>query len=314
MTNEIKLAFSHPVERSRTNLSDIELDRISLRDHILEVEIGAFQSERGMTQRICFNVVVEVKPVHKVIDDDVDKILSYDKVTEAISDEVYSERVNLLETLAQRIADRILIEPQAHRVFVRIEKLDRGPGALGVEIVRTEKDKNSAILSLAVGSDELLRRPHVVYLSNAAVTSIYLDSWINQLCASQQPVILCVDIPEKPVEAKNQKSSIQRRLDLLSIEQSAWILAGKNSKCVVVSTKTELDYAIKQGQISVWAPSKIILDANKPPDVDAGNTYKLAYWLMNELNGERLSVIGMVSDAQNGDKMVAILPLKEDIF
>jgi len=314
MTNEIKLAFSHPVERSRSNLFDIELDRISLRDHILEVEIGAFQSERGMTQRICFNVVVEVKPVHKVIDDDVDKILSYDKVTEAISDEVYSERVNLLETLAQRIADRILIEPQAHRVFVRIEKLDRGPGALGVEIVRTEKDKNSAILSLAAGSDELLRRPHVVYLSNAAVTSIYLDSWINQLCASKQPVILCVDIPEKPVEAKNQKSSIQRRLDLLSIEQSAWILAGKNSKCVVVSTKTELDYAIKQGQISVWAPSKIILDANKPPDVDAGNTYKLAYWLMNELNGERLSVIGMVSDAQNGDKMVAILPLKEDIF
>ena len=313
MTNEIKLAFSHPVERSRTNLSDIELDRISLRDHILEVEIGAFQSERGITQRICFNVVVEVKPVHKVIDDDVDKILSYDKVTEAISDEVYSERVNLLETLAERIAERILIEPQVHRAFVRIEKLDRGPGALGVEIVRTEKDHNSAILS-SLGSDELLLRPHVVYLSNAAVSSIYLDSWIDQLCASQQPVILCVDIPDNPVGAKNEKSSIQRRLDLLSIEQSAWILAGKNSKCVVVSTKTELDYAIKQGQISVWAPSKIVLDANKPPDVDADNTYKLAYWLMNELNGEKLSVIGMVPEAHNDDNMVAILPLEEDIF
>ena len=164
MTNEIKLAFSHPVERSRTNLSDIELDRISLRDHILEVEIGAFQSERGITQRICFNVVVEVKPVHKVIDDDVDKILSYDKVTEAISDEVYSERVNLLETLAERIAERILIEPQVHRAFVRIEKLDRGPGALGVEIVRTEKDHNYTVLS-SLGSDELLLRPHVIYLS-----------------------------------------------------------------------------------------------------------------------------------------------------
>ena len=62
MTNEIKLAFSHPVERSRSNFSDTELDRISLRDHIVEVEIGAFQSERGTTQRICFNVVVEVKP------------------------------------------------------------------------------------------------------------------------------------------------------------------------------------------------------------------------------------------------------------
>ena len=45
MTNEIKLAFSHPVERSRSNFSATELDRISLRDHIVEVEIGAFQSD-----------------------------------------------------------------------------------------------------------------------------------------------------------------------------------------------------------------------------------------------------------------------------
>ena len=313
MTNEIKLAFSHPVERSRSNFSDVELDRISLRDHIVEVEIGAFQSERGTTQRICFNVVVEVKSVHQVIDDDVDKILSYDKVTEAISDEVFAERVNLLETLAERIADRVLNAPQAHRVFVRIEKLDRGPGALGVEIVRTEKDYNSTTRSAANG-DEISIRPHVIYLSNAAINSIYLDAWINQLSAKIQPVVLCVGVPETSFEAKNQKPAILRRLDLLSIEQNAWILAGKNSKCVVVSTKTELDYAIKQGQISVWAPSKIILDANEPPDVDADHVYQLAYWLMNYLNGEKLSVIGVEPVLNNKDRLAVILPLKENIF
>ena len=166
----------------------------------------------------------------------------------------------------------MLSEPQAHRVFVRIEKLDRGPGALGVEIVRTEKDYNSTIRS-AANNDEISIRPHVIYLSNAAINSIYLDSWINQLSAKTQPVVLCVGVPETSLKAKNQKPAILRRLDLLSIEQNAWILAGKNSKCVVVSTKTELDYAIKQGQISVWAPSKIILDANDPPDVDADHTY-----------------------------------------
>ena len=313
MTNEIKLAFSHPVERSRSNFSDTELDRISLRDHIVEVEIGAFQSERGTTQRICFNVVVEVKPVYQVIDDDVDKILSYDKVTEAISGEVFAERVNLLETLAERIADKVLSEPQAHRVFVRIEKLDRGPGALGVEIVRTEKDYNSTNRSAANG-DEISIRPHVIYLSNAAINSIHLDTWINQLSVKTQPVVLCVGVPEKSFEAKNQKPAILRRLDLLSIEQNAWILAGKNSKCVVVSTKTELDYAIKQGQISVWAPSKIILDANDPPDVDADHTYQLAYWLMNYLNGEKLSVIGVEPVLYNKDRLAVILPLKENIF
>ena len=313
MNNEIKLAFSHPVERSISNISDIELDRISLRDHIVEVEIGAFQSERGLTQRICFNVVVEVKPLHQVIDDYVDKILSYDKVTEAISDEVCAERVNLLETLAQRIADRVLTEPQAYRIFVRIEKLDRGPGALGVEIVRTEDDI-SANNQLGLNNDELAIRPHVVYLSNTAINSEYLGGWISQLHELKDPVVLCVGIPENPMQAINQKSSIWRRLDLLSIEQNAWILAGKNSKCVVVSTKTELDYAIKQGRISVWAPSKMILDAINPPDVDAANTYKLAFWLMNILNGKKLSIIGVKSISHDHDKMVATLPVKECIF
>ena len=66
--------------------------------------------------------------------------MSYDKVSEAIAFELSKERLNLLETLAERVAHRILFEPQAIRVFVRIEKLDRGPGALGVEIVRSIKD------------------------------------------------------------------------------------------------------------------------------------------------------------------------------
>lgn len=136
MCSETRLAFAHPSERAAATATDPELDRISLRDHIVEVEIGAFQAERGVTQRICFNVVVEVKPLTGPVDDDVDRILSYDRVTEAIAAALAVERLALLETLAERVAERILIEPQAVRVFVRIEKLDRGPGALGVEIVR----------------------------------------------------------------------------------------------------------------------------------------------------------------------------------
>ncbi|MEM9845725.1 MAG: diguanylate cyclase, partial [Pseudomonadota bacterium] len=85
MTNEIRLAFEHPVARADATAPDGPLDRISVRDHIVEVEIGAFQAERGVTQRIAFSVVVEVRPLTEAIDDDVDRILSYDKVTEAIS-------------------------------------------------------------------------------------------------------------------------------------------------------------------------------------------------------------------------------------
>ena len=147
MSNEIYLAFAHPKERSEASETETVHDRISLRDHIVDVEIGAFQSERGSKQRVCFNVVVEVKPLKYKIEDDVDRILSYDKVTEAITIELNVERLNLLETLAERIADRILVEPQAIRVFVRIEKLDRGPGALGVEIVRSNEKNKGTLLT-----------------------------------------------------------------------------------------------------------------------------------------------------------------------
>ncbi len=238
MTNEIRLAFAHPSERSEASSTKV-LDRISLRDHVVEVEIGAFQTERGTTQRICFNVVVEVKPASQTTDD-VDRILSYDKVTDAISYELELERLNLLETLADRVAERILLEPQAVRVFVRIEKLDRGPGALGVEIVRDRQDIEQLVEPDA--ADKL--HPRLVYLSNSAIASEHLTGWLDSLSASHVPAILCVGLPlETAPEVAN--SAVARRISLLAIEQNAWVLAARDSRCVVVASKTELDWSIK---------------------------------------------------------------------
>ena len=144
MTSDIRLAFAHPEERSLASASADPRDRISLRDHVVEADIGAFQQERGLKQRLRFNVVVEVRPAPAPLEDDVDRILSYDRITESIAAELAAERLNLLETLAARVAERVLEEPQAMRVFVRVEKLDRGPGALGVEIVRIKPEPEPA--------------------------------------------------------------------------------------------------------------------------------------------------------------------------
>ena len=51
MTNDIRLAFAHPSERAEAS-SQTPCDRISLRDYVVEVEIGAFQQERGTLQRV----------------------------------------------------------------------------------------------------------------------------------------------------------------------------------------------------------------------------------------------------------------------
>ncbi|MDU8911938.1 dihydroneopterin aldolase [Aestuariicoccus sp. MJ-SS9] len=299
MSTDIRLAFAHPSERAIATAGDAPRDRISLRDHIVEVEIGAFQAERGTRQRICFNVVVEVQPFTAPLDDDVDRILSYDRVTEAIAHELQAERLNLLETLAERVAERVLLEPQAIRAFVRIEKLDRGPGALGVEIVRTRRDFGQHLNEMA--SEMAQERPHprIAYLSNAAIQSPDLPRWIDDLAARGAPLILCVGLPDCPAP-KADHAMTQRRIDLLAIEQNGWVLAGRDARCKVVATRTELDWAMKNAQICVWAPSKIVLDATQGPASQPSDSVALSAWFAGQMEACEMVVIGEALPARAG--------------
>ncbi|SEV99909.1 dihydroneopterin aldolase [Cognatiyoonia koreensis] len=285
MSDDIRLAFAHPSERAEAS-STIPYDRISLRDYTVEVEIGAFQAERGKLQRVRFNVVVEVLPDRGPIEDDVDRILSYDRVTEAIGAELKAERINLLETLAARVAERILLEPQAERVFVRIEKLDRGPFALGVEIVRARDGFSPDALT-----HEEAPHPRIMYLSNAAVGSENLTGWIDEAEAMDAPLIICVGAGDIAAP-RTGHALTQRRIDLLAIEQNAWVLAARDHRCKVVATRTELDWAMKNGQICVWAPSKIVLDAVDGPSASPRDAVALVGWFADMMQAKELVVVG----------------------
>lgn len=287
MTKDIHLAFEHPDARAKAMADGPPRDRISLRDYIVVVEIGAFQAERGATQRVRFNIVVEVAPHAEPLEDDVDRILSYDTITEAIAAELADERLNLLETLAERLAERILHAPQAYRVFVRVEKLDRGPGALGVEIVRTR----GAALSEVDALGEAAPRPVVMYLPNAAIGTQHVAAILDQMAGQREPLILCVG-PGDVAAPNSLSDAAQRRIDLLAIEQNAWVLAGLDRRCVVVSTRTELDWAMKNGQVSVWAPSKIVLDAVDGPSAEPGDALPLVLWFSELMEARKLIVIG----------------------
>ncbi len=285
MSSDIRLAFAHPEARAEASASAEPRDRISLRDHVTEVEIGAFQAERGVRQRLRFNVVVEVRPHPAPLEDDVDRILSYDRITEAIAAELSAERLNLLETLAERVAERVLHEPQAMRAFVRVEKLDRGPGALGVEIVRNRAAQ--PLRAVDESGEEQAVHPLVAYLDNAMIAAPDLAARLDGFQADGVPVILCVGMPPQPV-AETFHRATQRRIDLLAIEQNAWRLAALDPRCVVVSSRTEIDWAMKQGQMIVWAPSKLILDSTDSPDAPARDGLALALWLAEHVAAREL--------------------------
>ena len=287
MSDEIRQAFAHPSERAEASAT-APCDRISLRDYVVEVEIGAFQEERGHRQRVRFNVVVEVSALADPFADDVDRILSYDRVTEAIQAELGAERINLLETLAARVAERILAEPQAERVFVRIEKLDRGPFALGVEIVRSR--------SGAQGPGQVHEEaphPRILFLSNAAIASDGAAARIA-VARADAPLIVCVG-PADTAAPRADHPLAQRRIDLLAIEQNAWVLAARVPDLKVVSTRTELDWAMKNGRACIWAPSKIVLDAVDGPSASPRDAVALAAWFAGEMQAAELVVAGVAA-------------------
>jgi dihydroneopterin aldolase len=119
-----------------TGRAEQTLDRVFVHDLVLDVEIGVYTNETGVTQRVRFSVDVDVLPATAAVEDNIDRVLDYDMIIGAIKSIIASAHINLAETLAEEVAARCLDHPRAGRVFVKIEKLDKEPGAVGVEIVR----------------------------------------------------------------------------------------------------------------------------------------------------------------------------------
>jgi dihydroneopterin aldolase len=111
-------------------------DRIFVRDLTLDCHIGVYEEEKGITQKVAFTVEAVLAPSVRSVHDQIAEVPSYDdiiKVIRAVADEGH---INLVETFAERIAERCLADKRIVTVLVRVEKLERGPRAVGVEITR----------------------------------------------------------------------------------------------------------------------------------------------------------------------------------
>jgi dihydroneopterin aldolase len=114
------------------------LTRVFVRDLVLEGQIGVYDSEHGRQQRIRFNVDLQVRlPAAAMRADQLGQVLSYEDVVNGIKALLADGHVGLVETLAERIADQVMIDPRVALARIGVEKLDVFPGAsVGVEIER----------------------------------------------------------------------------------------------------------------------------------------------------------------------------------
>jgi dihydroneopterin aldolase len=305
--DETAMAFELPHVRASASHSGPPLDRISVRDYVRDIEIGAFRTERGVTQRVRFNVVLEVTHNAAAESDDVDQVVSYDMITDAIEAALAADRLNLLETLAERVAAVCLADPQSVRVFVRVEKLDRIPGALGVEIMRTRVPEAAPRLRPVQESAEpqpSIIRPTVIYLAREVLDGVGAAGWLDAIAGWSHPKVLCIgaSTPQRPAGTEPQMM-----IGLLAIETAAWALSDRDPRFSVVASRTELDWSLKTGRCTVWAPPRMATAMTGHDLPDASDPLGLAGWLAKEIGAGMLVAVGAAADPARGEARLLLL-------
>ncbi len=271
-------------------------NRQVLRDHLRSVDIGAFEAEKGNPQRVLFNIAVTLEDGAFDLDDDVDRVLSYDTILEAIEEVLTDGRSDLLETVAERIAAMLSRHVRVMVAKIRVEKLDRVPGALGFEIVRSRGSEAPLVSSETGWSFPVT--PKVIFVPNGVLRSDLFPAWSKSIRGLNTASVICVDKREDPGPVPGNRAA-RLRFEFLSIAQNAWYLASCGKAYGVVTTLTELKARIGENRISVWAPARIV------PGSEGGTTLlkserplaqELAIWLARSVGARRLVACGCGDD------------------
>ena len=112
--------------------------RISLRNYVVDANIGIHAHEKNGAQRVALNVDVFVPlslstPRH----DRIHEVIDYDFIRLAIKHRIEQGHINLQETLVDDVARALLAHPAVRAVRVSSEKPDvyDDVDAVGIEIV-----------------------------------------------------------------------------------------------------------------------------------------------------------------------------------
>jgi dihydroneopterin aldolase len=115
-----------------------DLYRIFLRGVELDARVGVHRVERERPQRLLLDVTLFVTRSGDAESDRLSDVLDYERVVEAARALCAGRHINLLETLAERVAGACLAEPWVAGVRVSVAKPDifTDVAAVGVEIER----------------------------------------------------------------------------------------------------------------------------------------------------------------------------------
>lgn len=98
------------------------VDRLAIRGIEVFAHHGVFDFERREGQKFVIDLVLGVQTAPAAASDDLKDTVDYGSVVARVVEAATSEPVDLIETLAQRVADVVLREPRVEWVDVTLHK------------------------------------------------------------------------------------------------------------------------------------------------------------------------------------------------
>ena len=116
----------------------MRIRHVFVRDLELEANIGVYHREQGQLQPVRINIDLTVEEMDGELGDKLANVVDYGAVVEGVKTILAGGHLNLVETLAEKVAAHCLEDRRVKVVRVRIEKLNVVPEAqsVGVEIER----------------------------------------------------------------------------------------------------------------------------------------------------------------------------------
>jgi aspartokinase-like uncharacterized kinase len=153
------------------------------------------------------------------------------------------------------------------------------------------------------------KRPVVVKLGGSVVRSGALPAWLDAIAAVREPIIVVPGGGALADEVRDCQTELgfgdpaAHRMALLAMDQLAWAVAGLRSGFEVGATEAELQRALDQGQVAVWAPYAAIAGRTDIENSWRLTSDSLALWLARKIGAARCYLIKSI--ARQGTRMSA---------
>jgi dihydroneopterin aldolase len=115
--------------------------KVIITDLVFNTSIGIHNFEKEKEQKIKFNIEIDINPLLKAAENDLNSIVNYESVINKIKSITQKKHYNLLETLAEDIFSNLFLVKNIIKIKLRIEKPEiiKNTSSVGVEIIKKRK-------------------------------------------------------------------------------------------------------------------------------------------------------------------------------